>query len=51
MDELYEWARQARRWTFGAAEVFHYFAIKSTSLPAAVSTIWALSGVKFWLDP
>lgn len=23
-----EWARQARRWTIGAAEVFHYFCIK-----------------------
>jgi hypothetical protein len=24
-EEFYEWARQARRWTIGAGEVFHYF--------------------------
>ena len=28
-EELEEWARQARRWTIGAGEVFHYFVIKS----------------------
>ncbi|CAF0928190.1 unnamed protein product [Rotaria sp. Silwood1] len=27
--EIIEWARQARRWTIGAAEVFHYFVIKA----------------------
>ncbi|XP_055354351.1 uncharacterized protein LOC129600001 [Paramacrobiotus metropolitanus] len=26
--EVTEWARQARRWTIGAAEVFHYFCVK-----------------------
>ncbi|OQV13213.1 hypothetical protein BV898_12537 [Hypsibius exemplaris] len=26
--EIIEWARQARRWTIGAAEVFHYLCIK-----------------------
>lgn len=29
--ELIEWARQARRWTMRAAEVFHYFCIKWSS--------------------
>ena len=24
-EELHEWARQAKRWSIGAAEVFHYF--------------------------
>ncbi|VDN32255.1 unnamed protein product [Gongylonema pulchrum] len=48
-DELYEWARQARRWPIGAAEVFHYFDIKFTSLPAAVSIIWALRYFSFIL--
>ncbi|GMT22210.1 hypothetical protein PFISCL1PPCAC_13507, partial [Pristionchus fissidentatus] len=33
LDEWYEWARQIRRWTIGAAEVFHYFAVKSLQLP------------------
>lgn len=27
-EELREWARQARRWTVGAAEVFHYLCVK-----------------------
>jgi cellulose synthase/poly-beta-1,6-N-acetylglucosamine synthase-like glycosyltransferase len=31
--EIIEWARQARRWTIGAAEVFHYFIIKSKRMP------------------
>uniref|UniRef100_A0A914WQP5 Glycosyltransferase 2-like domain-containing protein n=1 Tax=Plectus sambesii TaxID=2011161 RepID=A0A914WQP5_9BILA len=39
--ELYEWGRQIRRWTIGAAEVFHYFAVKSTRLPITVSVPWA----------
>ena len=41
--ELIEWARQARRWTIGAAEVFHYFIIKSKRMPwrAAISWGWA----------
>ncbi len=28
-DDMREWARQARRWTIGAAEVFHYFVAKA----------------------
>ncbi|KAM3145255.1 hypothetical protein pb186bvf_002583 [Paramecium bursaria] len=31
-DEVSEWARQLRRWTIGAAEVFHYFVIKSRKM-------------------
>lgn len=27
-EEFYEWRLQARRWTIGAAEVFHYYCIK-----------------------
>ncbi|GMR52095.1 hypothetical protein PMAYCL1PPCAC_22290 [Pristionchus mayeri] len=37
-NEWYEWALQIRRWTIGAAEVFHYFAVKAPSLPIS-STI------------
>ncbi|KAH7702734.1 Protein C09F12.2, partial [Aphelenchoides avenae] len=40
LDELYEWARQIRRWTIGAGEVFHYFVIKSRQLPASVAIVW-----------
>merc|ERR1719186_1922685 len=32
-EELEEWALQARRWTIGAGEVFHYFVIKFTNIP------------------
>uniref|UniRef100_A0A914X0V6 Uncharacterized protein n=1 Tax=Plectus sambesii TaxID=2011161 RepID=A0A914X0V6_9BILA len=42
LNELYEWARQIRRWTIGAAEVFHYFVVKSSRLPLSVSLPWAL---------
>ncbi|CAJ0935688.1 unnamed protein product, partial [Mesorhabditis belari] len=41
IDEWYEWARQIRRWTIGAAEVFHYFAIKASRLPILVSLSFA----------
>lgn len=41
MEEFYEWARQIRRWTIGAAEVFHYFVIKSPGLPKTVAVTWA----------
>ncbi|CAJ0573432.1 unnamed protein product, partial [Mesorhabditis spiculigera] len=39
--EWFEWARQIRRWTIGAAEVFHYFAIKSRRLPVHVALIFS----------
>ncbi|KAI1695295.1 hypothetical protein DdX_19659 [Ditylenchus destructor] len=42
LNELYEWARQIRRWTIGAAEVFHYFMIKSNTLPFVTSLTWAI---------
>ena len=37
-EELEEWARQARRWTIGAGEVFHYFLIKSTGWQIRLKT-------------
>lgn len=45
--ELIEWPRQARRWTIGAAEVFHYFIIKSKRMSwrAAVSWGWAFNHI------
>ncbi|PAV66685.1 hypothetical protein WR25_23869 isoform B [Diploscapter pachys] len=47
-DEWYEWARQIRRWTIGAAEVFHYFAIKFFRLPAMVSFSFACKFVFYY---
>ncbi|PAV78209.1 hypothetical protein WR25_23525 [Diploscapter pachys] len=47
-DEWYEWARQVRRWTIGAAEVFHYFAIKFFRLPAMVSFSFACKFVFYY---
>ncbi|CAF4068338.1 unnamed protein product [Rotaria sp. Silwood2] len=41
--EIIEWARQARRWTIGAAEVFHYFAVKSNRMPAVAACSWGIA--------
>ncbi|CAF2738695.1 unnamed protein product [Rotaria sp. Silwood2] len=40
--EIMEWARQARRWTIGAAEVFHYFIIKAKRMPKMAAFSWGL---------
>ena len=40
--ELIEWARQARRWTIGAAEVFHYYIIKSKRMSTRAATSWGI---------
>ncbi|ETN80268.1 hypothetical protein NECAME_02400 [Necator americanus] len=48
IDEWYEWARQIRRWTIGAAEVFHYFVIKFFRLPAMVSFSFAAKFVFYY---
>ena len=42
-EELWEWAVQARRWTLGAAEVFHYFVIKAPGIPALTAVAWGCS--------
>ena len=41
--EFMEWARQARRWTIGAAEVFHYFMVKSRRIPFLTSVSWSIT--------
>jgi len=38
--EMIEWARQIRRWTIGAAEVFHYFIIKAKRMPTIAAFSW-----------
>ncbi|WKY17005.1 hypothetical protein Q1695_001540 [Nippostrongylus brasiliensis] len=48
IDEWYEWARQIRRWTIGAAEVFHYFVIKFFQLPITVSFSFAAKFVFYY---
>jgi len=40
--EIIEWARQIRRWTIGAAEVFHYFIIKAKCIPFLTAFSWGL---------
>ena len=40
--EIIEWARQARRWTIGAAEVFHYFIVKSKRMPRTAACSWGI---------
>ncbi|CAF1084614.1 unnamed protein product [Adineta steineri] len=46
--EIMEWARQARRWTIGAAEVFHYFTIKAKRMPAAAACSWGISFIIYY---
>ncbi|CAJ0609233.1 unnamed protein product [Cylicocyclus nassatus] len=48
VDEWYEWARQVRRWTIGAAEVFHYFVIKFFRLPVLVSFAFAFKFIFYY---
>ena len=47
-EELIEWARQARRWTIGAAEVFHYFLVKSHGIPLLTSLSWGISFILYY---
>ena len=47
-EELSEWARQGRRWTIGAAEVFHYYIIKSSKLPVSARLYWGLTYFMFY---
>jgi hypothetical protein len=41
-EEFDEWRTQARRWTIGAAEVFHYFCVRFFSIPLATAIGWGL---------
>jgi hypothetical protein len=45
-DELMEWYVQAKRWTIGAGEVFHYFVVK---MLRRRFTFWAGLSYGFWL--
>ena len=47
-EEIIEWARQARRWTIGAGEVFHYFMVKSTGIPFFTSLSWGSSFIFYY---
>ena len=40
--EWSEWARQARRWTIGAGEVFHYYVIKAKRIPFLPAFSWGV---------
>lgn len=46
--EVIEWTRQARRWTIGAAEVFHYFVIKARRIPFLAACSWGLSFIIYY---
>ena len=43
-----EWARQARRWTIGASEVFHYYVIKAGRMPFWPAFSWGMSFLSYY---
>ena len=47
-EELEEWVRQARRWTIGAAEVFHYFMVKSNNIPFFTALSWGITFIIYY---
>ena len=47
-EEIVEWARQARRWTIGAAEVFHYFVVKSWDIPFLTAMSWGITFILYY---
>ena len=47
-EEVVEWARQARRWTIGAGEVFHYFVIKSRGIPFFTAFSWGMTFIIYY---
>ncbi|UJR14495.1 hypothetical protein I4U23_001491 [Adineta vaga] len=49
--EIIEWARQARRWTIGAAEVFHYFMVKTKRIPKMAACSWGLVFIIYYGIP
>ncbi|CAF4076685.1 unnamed protein product [Rotaria sp. Silwood2] len=46
--EIIKWARQARRWTIEAAEVFHYFVIKARRMPRIAACSWGIAFIIYY---
>ena len=49
--EIIEWTHQVRRWTIGAAEVFHYFIIKARRMPFMAACSWGLCFIIYYGIP
>jgi len=47
-EDVQEWARQARRWTIGAAEVFHYFMAKTKNIPLITCLNWGSTFLTYY---
>ena len=47
-EEIWEWAVQARRWTIGAGEVFHYFMVKTKRIPVLTSLSWGFTFLVYY---
>lgn len=47
-DEMHEWYLQSKRWTIGAGEVFHFYAIKFRRMPLSAAIIWGCTFVLFY---
>ncbi|CAF1084281.1 unnamed protein product [Rotaria sordida] len=46
--EIIEWTRQARRWTIGAIEVFHYFIVKAKGMPSFAACCWGICFIIYY---
>jgi len=47
-EEIWEWGIQARRWTIGAGEVFHYFMVKAKRIPLMTSISWGATFLMYY---
>ena len=43
-----EWAKQAKRWTVGAAEAFHYYVIKAGQIPFGPALSWGTTFLSYY---
>lgn len=49
VNEIFEWARQLRRWSVGSAEVFHFFVVKIKKIGVWKSLIWGIKYTNFYV--
>lgn len=47
-EEIREWRLQGRRWSIGAAEVYHYFLSRFKKIPLGISAYWGLAFYSYY---